>query len=100
MRTQSAREIVKRLPIAPRATGAVPKSPSLEKDDPWVPWFPVIDYDRCINCKQCMNFCLFGTFSLSEDGTVVVSSPSSCKTNCPACGRICPQVAIMFPKYP
>ncbi len=26
----------------------------------WIPWFPVIDYDRCTNCKQCLNFCLFG----------------------------------------
>src|SRR5262249_33509663 len=23
----------------------------------------------------------------------------SCKTNCPACSRVCPEAAIMFPKY-
>jgi len=39
----------------------------------WIPWFPVIDAERCVNCKQC--------------------------TNCPACARLCPQVAIIFPKY-
>ena len=22
------------------------------------PWFPVIDYDRCTNCMQCLSFCL------------------------------------------
>ena len=24
--------------------------------------------------------------------------PANCKTNCPACARICPEAAIMFPK--
>src|SRR3954471_12554488 len=22
----------------------------------WKPWFPVIDYDRCTNCMQCLSF--------------------------------------------
>ena len=67
--------------------------------DPWIPWFPVIDYDRCVNCKQCLNFCLFGTFQLDDQGKVRVEKPSHCKTNCPACARVCPQKAIIFPKY-
>ena len=28
----------------------------------WKPWFPVIDYDRCTNCMQCLSFCLFGVY--------------------------------------
>ena len=24
---------------------------------------------------------------------------SNCKTDCPACSRVCPEVAILFPKY-
>jgi NAD-dependent dihydropyrimidine dehydrogenase PreA subunit len=71
----------------------------LEPGDDWIPWFPVIDYDRCINCKQCFNFCLFGTYKLDENDGVVVANPSGCKTNCPACARMCPQQAIIFPKY-
>jgi len=67
-------------------------------DDDWRPWFPVIDYARCSNCGQCMSFCLFGVYSRSPDGNVVVTNPRACKYNCPACARICPQVAIMFPK--
>lgn len=67
-------------------------------DDNWRPWFPVIDYSRCSNCGQCMSFCLFGVYSRSTDGNVVVTNPRACKYNCPACARICPQVAIMFPK--
>jgi ferredoxin len=32
-------------------------------------------------------------------GQVQVAQPRNCKTNCPACARICPEVAIIFPKY-
>jgi len=64
-----------------------------------VPWFPVIDYDRCSGCLQCKKFCLFGVFAEGEEGETVVLNPASCKTNCPACARICPETAIIFPKY-
>ncbi|HEX8311367.1 MAG TPA: ferredoxin family protein, partial [Chthoniobacteraceae bacterium] len=30
----------------------------------WKPWFPVIDYDRCTNCMQCLSFCLFGVYGV------------------------------------
>ncbi|MCK5146366.1 hypothetical protein KAR48_06390 [bacterium] len=64
----------------------------------WQPWFPVIDYDRCIDCKQCASFCLFGVYSITTDGNVDVSYPQGCKNLCPACARICPEAAIIFPK--
>jgi len=67
--------------------------------DDWIPWFPVIDYGRCINCRQCLNFCLFGVYGLSRDGRIEVINPRGCKTNCPACARVCPERAIIFPKY-
>jgi len=67
--------------------------------DGWIPWFPVIDSERCSQCQQCLGFCLFGVYALTADGRVVVQQPEACKTNCPACARICPQVAIIFPKY-
>jgi hypothetical protein len=28
-----------------------------------------------------------------------MAHPANCKTNCPACARLCRQVAIIFPKY-
>ena len=54
----------------------------------WVPWFPVIDYDRCTNCKQCLSFCLFGVFGADADDRIEVQNPDQCKTGCPACSRI------------
>jgi NAD-dependent dihydropyrimidine dehydrogenase PreA subunit len=64
----------------------------------WPSWFPLIDYSRCSGCGQCADFCLFGVYEKSE-GRVVVINPVECKNNCPACARICPQTAIIFPKY-
>ena len=65
----------------------------------WKPWFPVIDYDRCTNCMQCLSFCLFDVYGVSDAGKIQVQNNDNCKTNCPACSRVCPEVAIMFPKY-
>ena len=65
----------------------------------WKPWFPVIDYSRCTNCMQCLSFCLFDVYGVSAERQIQVQNPSNCKTECPACSRVCPEVAIMFPKY-
>jgi len=64
----------------------------------WKPWFPVIDYDRCTNCMQCLSFCLFDVYGVNE-GKIQVQNNNKCKTDCPACSRVCPEVAILFPKY-
>lgn len=65
----------------------------------WKPWFPVIDYDRCTNCMQCLSFCLFGVYGVDDKQQIQVQNNDQCKTNCPACSRVCPEAAIMFPKY-
>lgn len=69
------------------------------KHGEWKPWFPVLDYDRCTNCMQCLSFCLFGVYGVSEEQQIQVQNNDNCKTNCPACSRVCPEAAIMFPKY-
>ena len=65
----------------------------------WKPWFPVIDFDRCTNCMQCLSFCLFGVYGVDGEKRIQVQNNDNCKTNCPACSRVCPEAAIMFPKY-
>jgi Pyruvate/2-oxoacid:ferredoxin oxidoreductase delta subunit len=69
------------------------------KPGEWKPWFPVIDYDRCTNCMQCLSFCLFGVYGVDGEQRIQVQNNDNCKTNCPACSRVCPEAAIMFPKY-
>ena len=63
----------------------------------WTPWFPVIDASRCVNCGKCADFCMFGVYE-KVDGKFRVVHPAACKTDCPACARICPANAIIFPK--
>ena len=72
---------------------------ALPRPGQWKPWFPVIDYNRCTNCMQCLSFCLFDVYGVSKDGKIQVQNQSNCKTECPACSRVCPEVAILFPKY-
>ena len=62
-------------------------------------WYPVIDYSLCTNCMECLNFCLFGVFGVDAQERLRVVSPEQCRQDCPACARVCPTGAIIFPKY-
>jgi NAD-dependent dihydropyrimidine dehydrogenase PreA subunit len=61
-------------------------------------WYPVLDKSNCTECGKCHDFCLFGVYAI-EDKKVKVVQPQNCKVNCPACARMCPSKAIIFPKY-
>ena len=74
------------------------ETPAPEPDG-WAGWAPVIDTTRCTNCLQCLSFCLFGVYAANE-GKVEVREPAQCKPNCPACARVCPEAAILFPQHP
>lgn len=62
-------------------------------------WYPVIDYSRCTNCMECIDFCLFGVYGLDDAETILVEQPDNCRKGCPACSRVCPAGAIMFPQH-
>jgi NAD-dependent dihydropyrimidine dehydrogenase PreA subunit len=62
-------------------------------------WYPVIDYSRCTNCLECLDFCLFGVYGVDSLDRILVEHQDSCKKGCPACSRVCPEQAIMFPEY-
>ena len=62
-------------------------------------WYPVIDYSRCTNCMECIDFCLFGVFGVDHQETILVEQPDNCRRGCPACSRVCPENAIIFPRH-
>jgi NAD-dependent dihydropyrimidine dehydrogenase PreA subunit len=62
-------------------------------------WYPVIDYDRCTNCMECIDFCLFGVYGVDFLDRILVENQDSCKKGCPACSRVCPENAIVFPQH-
>jgi Pyruvate/2-oxoacid:ferredoxin oxidoreductase delta subunit len=62
-------------------------------------WYPVIDYSRCTNCMECIDFCLFGVYGVDRLDRIFVENQDSCKKGCPACSRVCPEHAIMFPDH-
>ncbi len=62
-------------------------------------WYPVIDYSRCTNCMECLDFCLFGVYGVDGQERIHVEHQDECKKGCPACSRVCPENAIMFPEH-
>lgn len=108
LRTESAKSIAQSLSQVrvPPSGGSVPPQPNsgapsqLPPATPdWLAWFPVIDYDRCTQCMQCLSFCLFGVYGVDSSHQIQVQNPDQCKPGCPACSRVCPQTAIIFPKH-
>jgi len=62
-------------------------------------WYPLVDFGRCQNCLECLNFCLFGVFNVDQSGQLFVEQPDACRDGCPACARVCPSRAIVFPHH-
>jgi hypothetical protein len=62
-------------------------------------WYPVIDYSRCTNCMECIDFCLFGVYGVDTLDRILVEAQDNCKKGCPACSRVCPENAIIFPQH-
>ncbi|MCO8122445.1 ferredoxin family protein [Stieleria sp. TO1_6] len=62
-------------------------------------WYPVIDFSRCTNCMECVDFCLFGVYGVDGAETILVEQPDNCRKGCPACSRVCPENAIIFPQH-
>lgn len=62
-------------------------------------WYPVIDFNRCTNCMECVDFCLFGVYGVDSGENILVEQPDNCRKGCPACSRVCPENAIIFPQH-
>ena len=78
---------------------AMPQEVTRIADEPERRWYPVIDYSRCTNCMECIDFCLFGVYGIDRVETILVEQPDNCRKGCPACSRVCPENAIIFPQH-
>ena len=62
-----------------------------------IPWYPAIDYEKCVNCGKCVEYCKLGTFEFEDKGDKkrpVVKNPNNCVVLCSGCDGICPAVAV------
>jgi len=63
-----------------------------------IPWFPIIDYDKCVGCQECFSFCGNGVFEWDEENIIPnVIRPYNCVIGCSACAKLCTGEAIKFP---
>ena len=64
-----------------------------------IPWNPKIDYDKCITCGKCVDFCHVCAYKFEEkDGKKrTVVNPNTCIVLCRGCEDICPVDAITHP---
>lgn len=63
-----------------------------------IPWYPVIDPEKCIGCKACIECCKNDAFEFDEStGKTRVKTPYNCVVECRTCARMCPTGAITFP---
>ena len=60
-----------------------------------IPWFPLIDPDRCDHCLKCLEFCPHDVYE-SVEGKLEVANPFNCPVGCSRCQSVCPQKAIAF----
>jgi Pyruvate/2-oxoacid:ferredoxin oxidoreductase delta subunit len=84
---------------SPPTTHHSPASPTRIEEQPARRWYPVIDFGRCTNCMECLDFCLFGVYGVDRADAILVEQPDNCRKGCPACSRVCPENAIIFPQH-
>ncbi len=65
-----------------------------------ISWGPTIDYEKCISCEKCVDYCHMGVFAFEEkEGKKrsVVKNYNSCVVLCTGCEDQCPVGAITHP---
>ena len=64
-----------------------------------IPWYPTIDADKCIGCRDCLTICKNDVLAFDEDALKsTVVNPYNCVVECRTCARLCPSDAISFPE--
>lgn len=58
-------------------------------------WYPIINYDNCIECGSCINKCSHGVYD-KESTKPIVIYPEGCIDHCTGCQALCPAEAIQY----
>lgn len=58
-------------------------------------WYPVINYDNCIECGACFEKCSHGVYKLEATKPIVVFG-DGCIEGCTGCQSLCPAEAIEY----
>jgi NAD-dependent dihydropyrimidine dehydrogenase PreA subunit len=59
-------------------------------------WYPVIDYEKCVQCGTCVDMCRHGVYDKAKAPEPVVVFPEGCVEGCKGCGNKCPAEAIQY----
>lgn len=64
-----------------------------------IDWCPRLDYSKCNDCMDCVEFCPHDVFEIRENETpkLIVKNPHNCVVFCRACSKTCGPDAIAFP---
>lgn len=64
-----------------------------------IDWSPRIDYTKCNDCMECVEFCPHNVYEVDEtaEHKLMVKNPHNCVVFCRACGKACGVDAIDFP---
>lgn len=63
-----------------------------------IPWYPVVDSEKCKGCKECFKFCKQRVYSWDDkDNKTKVAEPYRCVVGCSTCAGLCKEGAITFP---
>ena len=59
-------------------------------------WYPMINYEKCIECGACVDFCQHGVYDKAKGPRPVVVNPDGCIQDCKGCASQCPSGAIEY----
>ncbi|MEM3403095.1 MAG: ferredoxin family protein [Nitrososphaeria archaeon] len=63
-----------------------------------IPWFPSINYEKCIRCLTCVKMCPHNVYGVEgNEPRPIVKNPYECAVGCQSCAKMCPSNAINFP---
>ena len=65
-----------------------------------IDWCPHLDYSKCNDCMECVEFCPHDVFEIREHEKpmLIIKNPHNCVVFCRACSKTCGPDAIDFPQ--